>query len=98
MLLSPMDGRHRYSESYQEELIWRSAPELRKNGLKRIFKKKEKKLGEGQKAWAEYEANALAVRQKTVRLRALRLSHEERKGEQNSPKNAPASGKRKGRP
>jgi hypothetical protein len=44
------------------------------------FKKKEKQLEEGQKAWAEYEANALAVREKTARLRALRLAHETRQG------------------
>ena len=36
------------------------------------FKKKEKQLEEGQKAWAEYEANALAVRAKTARLKARR--------------------------
>ena len=30
------------------------------------FKKKEKQLEEGQKAWAEYEANAQAVREKTA--------------------------------
>jgi hypothetical protein len=34
------------------------------------FKKKEK----------QYEANALAVREKTARLRALRLAHETRQG------------------
>jgi hypothetical protein len=63
------------------------------------FKKKEKQLEEGQKAWAEYEANALAVREKTARLRALRLAHETRQGGQNSPpKTASAPARRKGRP
>jgi hypothetical protein len=63
------------------------------------FKKKEKQLEEGQKAWAEYEANALAVREKTARLRALRLAHETRQGGQHSPpKTASAPARRKGRP
>ena len=63
------------------------------------FKKKEKQLEEGQKAWAEYEANALAVREKTARLRALRLDREAREGAQNSPpKTASAPARRKGRP
>jgi hypothetical protein len=63
------------------------------------FKKKEKQLAEGQKAWAEYEANALAVREKTARLRALRLAHETRQGGQNSPPEiASAPARRKGRP
>jgi hypothetical protein len=62
------------------------------------FKKKEKQLEEGQKAWAEYEANALAVREKTARLKALRLAHEKRQGEQNSPpETASAPARRKGR-
>ena len=38
-----------------------------------IFKKKEERLREGQKAMAEYEAARLATREKTARLRALRL-------------------------
>lgn len=63
------------------------------------FKKKEKQLEEGQKAWAEYEANALAVRAKTARLKALRLAHEARDSGQNSPpKTASAPARRKARP
>lgn len=63
------------------------------------FKKKEKQLEAGQKARAEYEANALAVREKTARLRALRLAHEARQGGQNSPPEiASAPVRRKGRP
>jgi hypothetical protein len=38
------------------------------------FKKKEEQAREGAKAAAEYEANILAVREKTARLRALRLA------------------------
>lgn len=60
------------------------------------FRKKEKQLAEGQKARAEYEADALAVREKTARLRALRLAHEARQGAQNSPPEI-ASVRRKGR-
>jgi hypothetical protein len=37
------------------------------------FKKKEAQLREGQKAMAEYNADRLAVRERTARLRALRL-------------------------
>ena len=40
------------------------------------FKKKEIQLVEAHKAWAEYESKALAVREKTSRLRALRLARE----------------------
>jgi hypothetical protein len=40
------------------------------------FKKKEVQLVEGHRAWAEYQSKALAVREKTARLRALRLARE----------------------
>jgi hypothetical protein len=56
------------------------------------FKKREKQLEEGQKARAEYEANSLAVREKTARLRALRLASEARDNPQNpSLKKPPAA-------
>jgi hypothetical protein len=38
------------------------------------FKKKEQQLREGQQAMAEYEAARAATREKTARLRALRLA------------------------
>jgi hypothetical protein len=38
------------------------------------FKRKEEQARDGAKAAAEYEANILAVREKTARLRALRLA------------------------
>ena len=41
-----------------------------------IFKKKEERRLEGQKAMAEYEAAGLAAREKTARLRALRLARD----------------------
>jgi hypothetical protein len=41
-----------------------------------IFKKKEERLLDGQKAMAEYEAARLAMREKTARLRALRLARD----------------------
>ena len=40
------------------------------------FKKKEQQLREGQQAVAEYEAARAATREKTARLRALRLARE----------------------
>jgi hypothetical protein len=40
------------------------------------FKKKEQQAIDGQKAMAEYKANRLAVREKTARLRALRLARD----------------------
>ena len=36
--------------------------------------KKEQQAREGEKAWAEYEAQAIALRERTARLRALRLA------------------------
>ena len=41
------------------------------------FKKKEEQRREGQQAMAEYQAQAAATREKTERLRALRLAREE---------------------
>ena len=41
-----------------------------------IFKKKEERLREGQQAMAEYEAARAATREKTARLRALRLARD----------------------
>jgi hypothetical protein len=41
------------------------------------FKKKEEQRREGQLAMTEYQAQGVATREKTVRLRALRLASEE---------------------
>ena len=41
-----------------------------------IFKKKEERLREGQKAMDEHEAARLAMREKTARLKALRLARD----------------------
>ena len=38
--------------------------------------KQEERLRNGQNAMAEYEANRIAVREKTARLRALRLARD----------------------
>jgi hypothetical protein len=38
--------------------------------------KKEQQLREGQQAMAEYQAELRAMREKTARLRALRLAHD----------------------
>jgi hypothetical protein len=40
------------------------------------FKKKEEQAREGAKAWAEYEAAGIAMREKTERLRSRRLAKE----------------------
>jgi hypothetical protein len=40
------------------------------------FKKKDERLREGGQAMAQYEADQRAVREKTVRLRALRLARD----------------------
>jgi hypothetical protein len=40
------------------------------------FQKKERQLAEGRQAMAEYEAQRVAEREKTARLRALRLARE----------------------
>jgi Tfp pilus assembly protein PilX len=40
------------------------------------FKKKEQQLREGQQAMAEYETARAATREKTARLRALRLARD----------------------
>ena len=40
------------------------------------FKKKEQQQREGQQAMAEYEAARAATREKTARLRALRLARD----------------------
>ena len=42
-----------------------------------IFKKKEKAFVEGQKGMHEYKANIEATKEKTARLRALRLARDE---------------------
>jgi hypothetical protein len=47
-----------------------------RNRAEANFKKKERQVKEGAKAMAEYEANIIATRQKTERLRALRLAKE----------------------
>jgi hypothetical protein len=48
------------------------SPEARARAEAR-FEKKEERARDGAKAAAEYEANIFAIREKTARLRALRL-------------------------
>jgi hypothetical protein len=38
--------------------------------------KKEQQAREGEKAWGDYQAQAVKLRERTARLRALRLSKE----------------------
>jgi hypothetical protein len=44
------------------------------------FKKKQERLADGPKAMAEYQASRDAVREKTARLRALRLARDAARG------------------
>jgi hypothetical protein len=41
-----------------------------------LFKKKQERLREGEKAMAEYQAERRAIIEKTARLRALRLARD----------------------
>jgi hypothetical protein len=41
-----------------------------------LFKKKEQQLADGQQAMAEYRGELRAMREKTARLRALRLARD----------------------
>jgi len=56
--------------------------EARRQKAEAVFKKKEKQSLEGQKALQEYKANIEATRQKTARLRALRLARNEAEAKQ----------------
>lgn len=47
-----------------------------KEGADAAFKKKQERLKDGEQAMAQYEADRLAVLQKTARLRALRLARD----------------------
>jgi len=49
------------------------------------FKKKEKQLREGQVAMAQYLAERAAVRERTARLRALRLARDAQRDGQETP-------------
>jgi hypothetical protein len=59
------------------------------------FKKKQTQASEGAKAWADYEADAVATRKKTERLRALRLAREA--ADQGAPAPEPAPKKKAGK-
>ena len=47
-----------------------------KSGAESAFKKKQERLKDGEQALAQYEADRLAVLEKTARLRALRLARD----------------------
>jgi hypothetical protein len=47
-----------------------------KDGAEAVFKKKQERLRDGEQALAQYEADRLAVLEKTARLRALRLARD----------------------
>jgi hypothetical protein len=50
--------------------------EQAKERAEAVFKRKEQQAVEGQKAMAEYIASAHAIRERTARLRALRLARD----------------------
>jgi hypothetical protein len=51
-------------------------PDQARGRAEAAFKKKEQQLREGEKAMAEYLAAQRATREKTARLRALRLARD----------------------
>jgi hypothetical protein len=62
----------------RRRMEYRLKPESEKTHLRAeaAFKRKEMQRVEGPKAMAEYNAKRFALREKTVRLRALRLARE----------------------
>jgi hypothetical protein len=62
------------------------------------FKKKERQAAEGAIAIAEYEAQGRAIRERTARLRALRLAKEAAEGAAEATKKPRAIARRKQHP
>jgi hypothetical protein len=62
--------------SCPQELLVMSKSEAAKVRAEATFKRKEEQIRMGAQAWAEYEAAARAVAEKTKRLRALRLARD----------------------
>jgi hypothetical protein len=54
----------------------KSAKEEAQAKAEASFKRKEEQARDGKKAMAEYEANRLALSERTAKLRALRLAKE----------------------
>jgi hypothetical protein len=48
----------------------------KRDGAEAVFKKKQERLKDGEQAMAQYEADRLAVLEKTARLRELRLARD----------------------
>jgi hypothetical protein len=59
-----------------EEVSLKSTVEESRARAEASFKKKERQAIEGAKAMAEYEAQMIAVRERTAKLRALRLARQ----------------------
>ena len=53
------------------------------------FKKKERQLKEGEKAYADYLAEQRRIQEKTARLRALRLARDAAEASKPDPGDAP---------
>jgi hypothetical protein len=58
------------------ESLLKATPDNTQMRAEAAFKKKQMQLVEGPKAMAEYNAKRLALRDKTARLRALRLARD----------------------
>jgi hypothetical protein len=61
-------------------------PDQARHRAEAAFKKKEQQQREGEKAMAEYLAAQRATREKTARLRALRLARDAAPGNPAAPK------------
>ena len=68
--------RHRADEPKQGDTILAMNSQRAHDRAEASFKKKEAQHLEGQRATAEYSADRLAVREKTARLKALRLARD----------------------
>ena len=62
----------------------KSTPQHVRDRAEAAFKKKEAQAREGEKAMAEYQEQNRAIRDRTARLRALRLAREAAKAGESS--------------
>jgi hypothetical protein len=60
-----------------------------KEGAEAAFKKKQERLRDGEQAMVQYEADRLAVLEKTARLRALRLARDAAAHDEPTPARSP---------
>ena len=70
-----MKGLCRNRRAEKEMMVKNNSKEAQKKWADAVFKKEER-ARDGRAAMTEYEAQALATREKTVRLKELRLAKE----------------------